>query len=158
VLLAGENRAIRLQYVGEPAPASELPYRMVAEQLPVEIGDEQTGARVRIVVRYEGAVYIVPPGAKPDIVVEETAAVPLMGGATGLAVTVRNRGNKHVLLNEPKLSVRSGGRVMTLDGDDLQGLAGQNVLAGNSRRFILPWPAGLPVGGVDATLEFRATP
>jgi fimbrial chaperone protein len=158
VLLPNENRAIRVQWIGDPAPASELAYRMVTEQLPVELSQAPQGARVRIVMRYEGAAYIVPPNAKPRIEVERAEAVTVVGGRRGLAITVRNGGSKHALLNELKVTVRSGERAVTLGPDNLQGMVGQNVLAGKSRRFVVPWPTELPVGGVNATLEYRAEP
>jgi fimbrial chaperone protein len=157
VLLPNENRAIRVQWIGDPAPRSELAYRMVAEQLPVELAQAPQGARVRIVMRYEGATYIVPPNAKAQIEVEKVEPVSA-GAGRSLAITVRNGGNKHALLNELKVTLGSGGRAVTLGPDKLQGMVGQNILAGKSRRFVLPWPAELPVGGVNATLEYRAEP
>jgi len=36
----------------------------------------------------------------------------------------------------------------------LAGLDGENILADSQRRFVMPWPQGLPVGEVHAQLTF----
>lgn len=161
VLLPKENRSIRVQWIGDPAPAQELPFRIIAEQLPVELGDgTERGAQVKLLVRYEGAAYVVPAGAAPDPVVEAAGAVRRPDGSAGLAITVLNRGTAHALLNDLKLHVRPqrGGAETMLAGDALRGMAGENVLGGKRRRFVIAWPRELPQGDVNARLEYRAAP
>jgi fimbrial chaperone protein len=155
VLLAHETRTVRVQWLGDPAPKAELPYRIIAEQLPVtlSIGPDK-GAHIAVVVRYEGALYVQPPGAKPAIVV--TGAEPAGGGDNRhkLAIDVMNRGTAHAVIYNPTVVAEGGGKSLTLKTDQLDGLSGQNVLAGHSRRFLVPWPAGLPVGPLRVTLDF----
>lgn len=156
VLLGGETRTIRVQWVGNPAPATELSYRMIVELLPVDFEPAQRrGAQVKLMLRYEAAVYIVPSGAKRDPVVEAAEPVRGQNGQARLAVTVQNRGTAHALLTDVSLTVSSDrdGRSATLTGEQLRGLEGENVLAGRHRRFLLPWPAGLPIGPLRATIK-----
>ena len=53
IVFPGKSQSIRVQWLGDPSPERELAFRMVAEQLPIdldrEIGD---GARLRLLVRY----------------------------------------------------------------------------------------------------------
>jgi fimbrial chaperone protein len=155
VLLAHETRSVRVQWLGDPAPKVELPYRIIAEQLPVtlSIGPDK-GAHISVVVRYEGALYVQSPGVRPAVAV--TGAEPASGADNQrkLAIDVTNRGTAHAVIYNPTLVAESGGKSLTLKTDQLDGLAGQNVLAGHSRRFLVPWPAGLPIGPVRVTLDF----
>ena len=155
VLLPNEGRTVRVQWLGDSKPAKELNYRIVVEQLPVELDTKSAGgAHINLLLRYEGAVYIVPPGAKGNLVVEAAEAIT-EEGTQRLAVTVENQGPAHTPLVNVALTLRArlDGATLTLAGDQqLKGLEGGNLLAGYRRRFILPWPAGLPFGPVDATL------
>lgn len=157
VLLPREARAVRLQWVGDAKPAAELPYRIIVEQLPVRLdtGSEK-GTQISLVVRYEGAVYITPPNAKPDILVERAEPATGPDGKPRLAVELWNKGTAHAILQNASLTVSAaaGGVAVTLKADQLGGLADQNVLGGHHRRFLVPWPPGLAVGPVRATLDF----
>lgn len=149
VLMPGQGQSVRVQWAGEAAPAKELAFRLIAEQLPVDLGQAPPqGGQVRLLVRYVASVYVVPPGAKPDVQV--VRAGPAQGGM--LEVVVANRGTAHRILREPELTLEAGGRRVALKGEALKGLSGENLLAGVERRFLVPWPAGVPQGPVSAGL------
>ncbi|HUK06735.1 MAG TPA: fimbria/pilus periplasmic chaperone [Stellaceae bacterium] len=155
VLLGHETRTVRVQWLGEPAIKDELPYRIIAEQLPVALAPAPgKGAQISVVVRYEGALYMQPPGVKPDLKV--TGAEPASGADNRrkLAIDVTNSGTAHAVIYNPTVIAESGGKSLTLKTNQLDGLAGQNVLAGHSRRFLVPWPTDLPIGPVRVTLDF----
>lgn len=161
VLAPRESRTIRIQWVGDPAPKTELAYRIIAEQLPVALTPEKRLAgKVRLLVRYQGSVYIVPRGVQGNAAVEKAEAIrdAKNSGATRLAVTVSNTGTAHALLQGATLTVQpgGGGAAITLSADRLKGMIGENVLAGHSRRFILPWPTEIPVGPVSAALKIQS--
>lgn len=152
---------VRVTWAGDPDPQSELSYRIIAEQLPVNLSREiRTGVSVNLMIRYLGAVYIVPRKANPDIVVSDIVKEHSDEGRPGLAITVHNRGNTHAVLGD--LTVRMEGtdgtgpasRPVTLGPEQLKGMTGENVLAGNSRRFVLPWPEGLQFIPQNARLEY----
>lgn len=148
VLPANQSQSVRVQWMGDANPSRELAFRLIAEQLPVDLGKAPLpGGQVRLLVRYVASVYVTPQGARPDPVV--TSVAPQ--GKT-LAVTIANNGNTRQILRDATLTVAGGGKTVTLRGEQLSGMAGENVLAGATRRFSIPLPAGLPPGPLSATL------
>lgn len=159
VLLPHEARAVRVQWLGDPHPKTELTYRLIVEQLPVELSQvPQRGGQVRITVRYETAIYVLPQGARGDLSVEKAEPSRGPNGANMLALTLQNKGNAHALVQDPILTLRAaGGSTVTLNtAAQLNGMINENVLAGHTRVFLLPWPSGLPVGPVEASLKIAS--
>ncbi len=155
---AGKSQLIQVRWLGTRTPATELTYRVIAEQLPVALVDRgQTGGRLEILMRYEGAIYITPPNAAPNVAVASAARVDTPDGPR-MAVSLRNSGTAHGLLDQAVLTVAgtgADGRPVTkeLRGEDLGPMASPNILAGNKRDFLLAWPEGLNPQGVTATLR-----
>ena len=156
VLTAREVRTVRVQYLGDPKPEREAAYRIIAEQLPVDLDATPSGARLRLLVRYEGAIYVVPPDVSPRAVVKSLESVRRPDGSPGLAITVENSGTAHALLSDLRLVVKSAdGASMQLDQpEQLEGMLGENVLAGVSRRFVIGWPQGLKPSALSASMTF----
>lgn len=152
VLMPGESQSVRVQYMGDAAPRTELAYRLVAEQLPVDIdGNDPQGGQVRLLVRYVASVYVLPEGVRPRV--SAVSARPVMeDGRRQLELIVENAGTSHQILQQPVLRLEAGGQAVTLEGAGLGALAGENVLAGTRRRFLLPWPSGLGDTSLSATL------
>ncbi len=150
ILEPGQNQSVRVQWVGNAAPPVELAYRLIAEQLPVDIGKAPPqGGQVRLLVRYVASLYVMPQGVRPSV-----GIVSAGKAADGrLELVVRNSGTSRQILREPTLTLQGGGKTVTLAADQLEGLAGENLLAGTTRRFLLPWPAGLAAGSVTASLK-----
>jgi fimbrial chaperone protein len=152
-------QTVRVKWVGPAKLEKELSYRILAEELPINLSKEQPtsnnlGAYIKVIVRYLGSIYIVPPGAKADITLDSTAAETQKNGMRKLVFVFHNRGTAHVLLSELKLTLQSDGKTVELSGEDLKGVAGENLLAGNKRRFVVPWPTALPGGPVKASFGF----
>lgn len=149
-------QTVRVTWVGDPNPAAELSYRLLAEQVPVNLDKNQSqvvkpvGA-VQLLMRYLGSVYIKSDTMKPDVVLKTIETLP---GANQLAITMHNRGNAHVALTKLALHLKVAGVQVDLKPDQLKGMANGVILAGNTRRFVIPSPAGLPKGAVTATFEF----
>ncbi len=159
VLLAKQGQTVRVQWLGDATLKSERAYRIIAEQLPVPVAlPPGSNAQISMIVRYEGTIYVAPPGLKPDLVVAGVEPVAA-SGPRKLAVTVENRGGAHALLGDLTLALRANdGTAVTLNDPQLKGMAGENILAGHTRRFELPWPAGLSAGTVQATLKMAGAP
>ena len=152
ILQPGQEQAIRVQWIGDPAPSRELAYRLIAEQLPIDLGEAQEeGGQMKLLVRYIASLYVVPDGAKPEIVL--VSAGPAADGS-GLELVFENAGTAHALLSDLVLTIRGGGSEAVLAKDQLESVAGQNVLAGHTRRFVLPWPAGIPAGPVEVEFTY----
>lgn len=148
VLQPGQVQTIRVQYTGAAAMTSERAFRLIAEQLPIDVGQApQNGGRMRLLVKYVASAYVVPANVKAILSVQN---VELASDATGkfLDVTVLNEGSTRKVLREAKLVVGS----TTLDGAAVKGLAGENILAKTTRTFRIPAPADLKAPLMPARL------
>ena len=157
VVPPGQTQTVRVQWIGDPNPAKEMAYRIIAEQLPVRLEREQEpGIFIKLLVRYVGSVYIVPKGVTSDIGVESAKPVTGEGDARLLELTVRNRGTAHAILRELSITVTAAdsGASTTIGPALLEGVTGKNVLAGATRKFEIAWPESIPFGPIEATLEF----
>lgn len=158
VLLPQQTQAVRVQWIGPPKPDRELVYRLIAEQLPVDLAQEQRrGARINLLLKYEAILYVVPPGAKGELKLVSVEPSEGKDGQRHLAITIENRGSAHGRIVDPKLQLTAtgSGTAVTLGSDQLSGLEGLSVLAGKTRRFLVPWPQSLPVGPVAGEITFE---
>lgn len=157
ILNPRETRTVRVSYVGDAKITTQLAFRIIAEELPVDLDDPnkvytKAVAKIGISTRYIGSLYVTPAGAKPDVKVEarqsETAVSDLL-------LNVNNKGTANLVLRKPVLKIRSlvNGKEIELSGDTVKDLVNQNILAGRVRRFKLPWPKELPPGGLKVTLN-----
>lgn len=164
VLDPGETRNVRVSWAGDPNPPRELAYRLVCEQLPVDLTPQvaASGAHIRVLVRYVGSVYVVPKAVRSDVVVESASSEADGQVSTKLKVVLDNRGTAHALLKGLTLRLvpvtpdgtapRNAG--ILLSGDGLKGIYGENILAQTKRRFLVAWPEAIPVGPVRVEIEF----
>ena len=159
VLRPNGFQAVRVQWRGIAAPSTELPFRIIAEQLPVDFsGGKSKGNTINIMFKYIGSIYIVPEGVKPDIRVKSVAVVG-NGEDRRLETVLENGGNAHVIIGDPvmeifPLSDDSAKAHVTLSGDLLNEIAGKNVLAGHRRRFSFTCPPDIPDGPLGATIRY----
>lgn len=138
IVMPGRTQTLRVQYIGDPVDGPERAYRLIAEQLPIDLGDDgqgRDGGSISLLVRYVASLYVGPPSAKPALRV--IAAEPAPGNR--MRVVLANEGSGHALLTNLKLRV--GGR--ELADDAIAGLLGENILAGVTRSFLIPWPEGV---------------
>lgn len=157
IVMPGKSQAIRLQWIGNPKPDRELAYRFISEQLPVSFSENDSqGGRVSLLVRFIASIYIVPNGARPNILVKQVEPVKLNKNEKYLEITLVNKGNKHSLIKDPILKLKSGKSSVDLGPEQLPQLASQNILSGKTRKFIIPWPQALSsTEKITASLEYR---
>ncbi|UOO11603.1 MULTISPECIES: fimbria/pilus periplasmic chaperone [unclassified Synechocystis] len=159
ILRPNQVQAVRVVWVGNPTPAQELPYRIIAEQVPiddlqptVDMPTDRRVADIKVLFRYVGTIYVTPPNASPKVFLEGAEPSTTEDGSQKLVLNFENQGTAHQLLRGLTVNLTSEGKTVTLSGDEqLKGVIGENILAGNKRRFVLPWPKELPVGPVTAT-------
>ncbi len=156
IIPAKSSQTVRVQWRGPSAVATELPFRIIAQQLPIAIDQAQTG--VTILLTYQGSVYVTPPSYRYGITVKRVERSSDSDGIPVLLIELENTGNTHMILNKPviTLSLRtaSGARIQKeLTGEDLDGLNDKNILAGKRRVFTVPWPDGLQSGDFDAAIS-----
>jgi fimbrial chaperone protein len=157
VMKPNEKRSIRIAWAGRTSLKSELSYRIIAEQLPVHTEKRkrnQARGTINLLLKYVGAVYVTPKDGASDVVVRKAAIAP--ENPSHLNLLLENIGTAHQVLTLMKLHFTSSlnSKTMTLNAESLQGFAGQNILAGASRRFSIPWPEGLPRGPIQVKCEF----
>ena len=166
VLQPNEKQIVQVQWLGQVYPERELAYRIVAEQLPVDLNAPADGKNnMQLLVRYLTAVYIVPSGihsnAAADLVVDPAEADSDAHGQRTMDILVSNRGPTHIQLRNVQLTIRSvdGDKTVTLPSRRLpSSMLGENILAGSIRSFRIPWPPELSVGPITVSLEVQEAP
>lgn len=127
VLSPGEKRTVRLTWQSKKEVTErELAYRLIAEQLPVLTEKpEKKGALIRMLLKYEAALYVTPVGAKAEIVLEEARLL----NEKKMQLTLANRGGAHQVLKNIEFNFNGifKGKIKSLEG--------QNILAGKKRIF-----------------------
>lgn len=141
VLKPHESRAVRVQYLGAPEGSREKAYRLVAEQLPVNLQETPAaGSAVRFMLKFKAALYVAPGKVESDVAAESATALP----DSRIRVTLVNKGTGHAILRKPELEIifSDGGRV-AVPSEVLSVMEGENIHAGNKRYFdIAPDLAG----------------
>lgn len=162
ILLApGARQKVKVTWVGDPNPKKELTYRLVAEELPIHnapTGTEAKGA-LRILTTFRASLYVRPAKAAPNVSLESASLVTGKSpNASSLAITVQNTGTAQGVLKNCKTTARAGGVTVALPQESLRLLQQGRILAGNKRRFLVPWPASLPTGPVEVSLQCDVEP
>ncbi len=170
LLQPGEQQVATITWGGEKAPDSELAYRLVVEQLNLDLGSEEDeddgGVNVRLtaLTKVVKAAYIRPSGAKPDILVEKASVKSYKFDGKKktkniLEVLLSNQGTAHKIIKNSKLRVipkdkkgkENQKAAVVIAPDQMRG--SMNMLAKGKRRFLIPWPEDVPVGPVRVELE-----
>jgi fimbrial chaperone protein len=161
-ILLGPNQkqTVRITWIGDPNPAKELSYRLIAEQLPIELVEPETQSKhptgqIRVLMKYAGSLYIRPENAQADVVLDTVEAIKDAQGTEQLVVTFHNQGTAHLHLKQLRLHLQTQGKTITLQAKQLGEMDGANILPGAKRRFVIPRPAELPSGAVQATFEIN---
>jgi fimbrial chaperone protein len=145
ILAPGDVKNVRIKWTGGPVSNQEKAYRVIAEQLPVDFKDEEKkeeGGGIRFTYRYEGSLYVVPENAQPLVELISIESV-LIEEKSYLKLTFDNRGGRHALLGELTLTLTSrygNFEPILYTTAELKGVAGENILAGNKRNFLIPEP------------------
>ncbi len=142
------TQKVRIEWLGSPNLKRELPFRLIAEQVYVSL-EKQKQTGINMLMTLVGALYVQPNGTKSNVQVK---SVQRQGNK--LAVTLANSGTRHQLMKYATLTLRNGPKVLTLKGDALKGINGNNVLAGSSKRFFIPLPRGFVNGRWTATIRY----
>lgn len=156
VLGPKERRTVRVTWVGDPKPKTELAFRMIAEELPFSLEEEKKYskpvARVRFATKYVGSLYVRPAGVFSDVKVR---GEPSSDKEPKLALEFQNVGTAHRVLQgiKLKLTAAQGNAEYVVPDVELRRFNSENILAGKTRRYLLDWPKGFPVGPVKVALE-----
>ena len=156
-----EVQTVRVTWLGDPQPSEELAYRLVAEQLPINLVDpsaevvEQPTGAVQILLRYLGSLYVRPDNVKADVQLVSVENTMNEAGETQVTITLINQGTASARLRDLQVTLEAQGTQVALAPEQLEGMAGHVILAGHQRRFVLPRPTNLPSGSLTATFDYR---
>ena len=155
-----ETQVFRFQYLGNPDAAKSQSYYIFATQLPVDLDatadTKGVSARISFLYEYGVAVHMVPHGAKPNMVVLQAKPKARADGSPGVALTIRNDGNRFARASEHELTVRYNGGSQTFGRDVLKaGLDNGMWLPGQTFEIDFPL-AKMPSGEVTASFRYVA--
>lgn len=136
IIQPNEKRSVKVTWNGKQAPAKELAFRLIAEQLPVEIEKSKSKkASIKVLLKYVAALYVTTDKFSADA---QLSKFEIKNDK--VIFTVDNKGSEHQVLNSLKMVYDSSKtkKEVTLEGQELAGMNGENVLAQSHRNFSLP--------------------
>lgn len=168
ILMPGENQRVQIKWVGNAIPKKEIAYGLIAEEVPVKIGDEdekreKAELRLYLVTRYEGIVVLRPSGIKPDLVVKSAINKKDEEKNDRLVITFNNKGTGLQNLKGLYLRVSCLDKNGQIDRSKsirykpnlVSRQIEHSVFAGHDRVLDLPWPEEIPAGPVRVSVEFE---
>jgi fimbrial chaperone protein len=136
IIQPNEKRSVKVTWNDKQALATELAFRLIAEQLPVDIEKSKSKkASIKVLLKYIAALYISTDKFSADAQLSKFEVKN-----DKVIFTVDNKGTEHQVLNNLKMMINSSKtkKEITLEGQDLSGMIGENVLAQSHRNFSLP--------------------
>lgn len=135
------SRKVRVYYKGKKNITKEQSYRVIVEQLPVDLDRKNRPKnKVRFLAKFVASLYITPRNAKPNLIIKN---VQKTGSIVGFSIT--NTGNRRNFIENLQIVFEgissSNKRVrQTFKKEALKNIYHHNVLAGKTRhfRFALP--------------------
>ena len=133
IIPANEKRSAKVTWIGKTIPTKELAYRLIAEQLPIDLEKGvKKKAAIKVLLRYVAALYVSSESHQSKISLKKLEVTP-----KAISFQIQNSGKKHQVLLGLILKI-SGKKELELSGDDLKGMSGENVLALSERVFTFP--------------------
>lgn len=133
IIPANEKRSVKVTWTGSGGPAIEQAYRLVAEQLPIELDkSKKQKASIKVLLRYIAALYVATDDFNSEVSIKK-----LEVNDKTVNFLISNTGKKHQVLSN--LSLKSSGKKnIEINNDDLKGMSGENILAMSERLFSFP--------------------
>lgn len=160
ILLPGEAQTVRVSWAGPPDIKKEYAYRIIGEQLPIDMREEShletPQGEFNISMRYIGSVYVAPEGAKPDLTIDSAEIIKNEEGKDVLEVIFYNKGTAHSMLRDIVLEIFSKkGReaISAFSSNEVPDFNRANILAGAKRRILIDWSKNLSKGEVEVILK-----
>lgn len=154
ILQPGASQSVRVQWNGPVVTGEEWAFRIVAEQLPISFDRKKSEkSQLNIVYKYVGSIYVTPEeGLRSDLKIDSIKA-----SGDKLIVAILNAGTGHTIIDNPVLTLKDGDTTVSLNSGDLKGLAGENILAGVLREFIIDRPPALKGDNISGEITYTET-
>ncbi len=136
IIPPNEKRSVKVTWTGNKPPMKELSFRLIAEQLPIELDkNKNKKSSIKVLLRYVAALYLKPEDYVSDVKILETKDLDKR-----FLIQVENIGKKHQVLSNLKLSFsdEKTKKEIILFAEDLKGMSGENILAESKRIFVFP--------------------
>ena len=130
-----EKRSVKVSYNGPKTIEAEKAFRIIAEQLPIEVEKtKKKKTNVKILLRYIAALYIDNDNTQSQIELSKFET-----SKNDITFYVKNSGTKHQVLSNLKLRIsKKNEKAFEINSVDLKNFSGENVLANQERIFKLP--------------------
>ena len=132
-----DKRAVRIKWISKEKIQQEKAYRVIAEQVPLNLEDKNKKSGIQMLLKYQAALYVTKEEFESKLSISE------FENKSKLSIVIQNKGLAHQYLRNTKLIFKKGKKILSVSKDDLSILEGQNVLSMSSRRFELKKLVGL---------------
>ncbi|MBY0412749.1 MAG: fimbria/pilus periplasmic chaperone [Bdellovibrionales bacterium] len=133
IIPPNEKRSVKVTWIGKSVPTAELNYRLVAEQLPIDLDkNKKQKASIKVLLRYVAALYVLPEDFSSDIMLKKIDI-----DEKNISFLISNLGKKHQVLSDLSLKV-TGKKTIDFIAEELKGMSGENVLGQSERIFRFP--------------------
>ena len=156
LIAPGKTQSFRVQWLGDPAPATSHHYYVSLNQLPVKLAEGQSA--VQVVYNFQVLVSVGATRGKPALSILSAAIVDNKGKPAP-SITVGNAGSTYGYMSQHRLKLvetdTAGKEVFSriISGNDFQQLVGYGLVAtGQSRTMTLPIDLPSRTGKLTATL------
>ena len=163
LLQPGEQQVSTVTWLGEKNPSEELSFRIVIEQLNLDLGDssksqdqESITVEFTALTKIIKAAYVTPKGASPKVVVKSITP-KMVNNRKMMVLELINAGTAHQIVRDLKISavpLDKNGKEKAIVFSDKQFDGAFNMLSSSERIYTIPWPKGLAYGPVKGRLIF----
>ncbi|MGZ3787306.1 MAG: fimbria/pilus periplasmic chaperone [Bacteriovorax sp.] len=136
IIPANEKRSVKVFWSGKDHPVKEQAYRLIAEQLPIDLEKTKNKkASIKVLLRYVAALYVNANDYSSDVAIKEVKIADKK-----VSIEVINSGKKHQVLANLNLKFidEKKKKEIHFRPEDLKGMTGENVLAESRRLFTFP--------------------
>jgi len=140
----GETKAIRVTYNGPSNIKSEMPYRIILNQIPLKTDEKiEDKAQIKYLMNFEASIYVTPEGVAPKIIVKSGKLIQ-----NQLEVILQNKGTAHKILAKMEILLTlTSGETINILRESLEPFDRFNLLPGTSLKMVFPPPKNLKARG-----------
>ncbi len=132
-----DKRTIRLKYIGTKSFDIEKSYRVIAEQVPLNLEEKQASG-IQMLLKYQAALFVTSKPVKARVTLD---GFEILGEK--LLINFNNSGHSHRYFQNMEIIFVKGKKEIKLNENELKPILGQNILAKSKRQFVVQLPKGL---------------
>jgi len=156
VLDANSSKNVRVSYLKRTLPKVEEVYRVLADELNVDVEDRKVEtttdgkikAEIKMRFSYAGLLFVKDSSAKANLKVQNFKSLP----NGNVEITIFNSGTASALFNTTQYNLKAtvNGKDYILNNDDLKNAEFRRILPNKSNRYILKNIKSLPTGKISS--------